>query len=77
MCVCACRGPLNEDVFAAWNKAEVPVMHEDVKELQAMIYKLFLQVSTHTHTTKRDTIQDMQVSQVGFFLLRHCNMIRM
>ncbi|XP_066528338.1 period circadian protein homolog 3 [Hoplias malabaricus] len=36
-------GPLNEDVFAAWNKAELPVMHEDVKELQAMIYKLFLQ----------------------------------
>nr|QGW67272.1 period 3 [Rhamdia quelen] len=36
-------GPLNEDVFAARNKAELPIMHEDVKELQAVIYKLFLQ----------------------------------
>ncbi|XP_034170031.2 period circadian protein homolog 3 [Pangasianodon hypophthalmus] len=36
-------GPLNEDVFAAQSKAELPVMNEDVKELQAMIYKLFLQ----------------------------------
>ncbi|KAI4904845.1 hypothetical protein NFI96_018230 [Prochilodus magdalenae] len=36
-------GPLNEDVFAERNKAELPVLHEDVKELQAMIYKLFLQ----------------------------------
>uniref|UniRef100_A0A8C1LCD0 Period circadian clock 3 n=1 Tax=Cyprinus carpio TaxID=7962 RepID=A0A8C1LCD0_CYPCA len=37
-------GPLNEDVFAARSRAEQPVMCEDVKELQAMIYKLFLQV---------------------------------
>ncbi|XP_022538010.2 period circadian protein homolog 3 isoform X1 [Astyanax mexicanus] len=36
-------GPLNEDVFAARSKEELPVMQEDVKELQAMIYKLFLQ----------------------------------
>ncbi|KAI7794897.1 period circadian protein-like protein 3 [Triplophysa rosa] len=36
-------GPLNEDVFAARRIAEHPVMCEDVKELQAMIYKLFLQ----------------------------------
>uniref|UniRef100_A0A8C2IH90 Period circadian clock 3 n=1 Tax=Cyprinus carpio TaxID=7962 RepID=A0A8C2IH90_CYPCA len=36
-------GPLNEDVFAARSRAEQPVMCEDVKELQAMIYKLFLQ----------------------------------
>lgn len=36
-------GPLNEDVFAARSKAEQPIMCEDVKELQAMIYKLFLQ----------------------------------
>ncbi|XP_073682418.1 period circadian protein homolog 3 isoform X2 [Garra rufa] len=36
-------GPLNEDVFAARSKAEQPVMCEEVKELQAMIYKLFLQ----------------------------------
>ncbi|KAK2874849.1 hypothetical protein Q8A67_022002 [Cirrhinus molitorella] len=35
--------PLNEDVFAARSKEEQPVMCEDVKELQAMIYKLFLQ----------------------------------
>uniref|UniRef100_A0A671LSH6 PAS domain-containing protein n=1 Tax=Sinocyclocheilus anshuiensis TaxID=1608454 RepID=A0A671LSH6_9TELE len=36
-------GPLNDDVFAARSKAEQSVMCEDVKELQAMIYKLFLQ----------------------------------
>lgn len=36
-------GPLNEDVFAARSKADQPVMCEDVKELQAMIHKLFLQ----------------------------------
>uniref|UniRef100_A0A673M307 Period circadian protein homolog 2-like n=1 Tax=Sinocyclocheilus rhinocerous TaxID=307959 RepID=A0A673M307_9TELE len=36
-------GPLNEDVFAARSTAEQSVMCEDVKELQAMIYKLFLQ----------------------------------
>ncbi|KAL7843295.1 hypothetical protein AOLI_G00248070 [Acnodon oligacanthus] len=36
-------GPLNEDVFAAQNKVEPLVMYEDVKELQAIIYKLFLQ----------------------------------
>uniref|UniRef100_A0A8C1ZI77 Period circadian clock 3 n=1 Tax=Cyprinus carpio TaxID=7962 RepID=A0A8C1ZI77_CYPCA len=39
-------GPLNEDVFATRSKAEQPIMCEDVKELQAMIYKLFLQVRT-------------------------------
>uniref|UniRef100_A0A8C1JRN5 Period circadian clock 3 n=1 Tax=Cyprinus carpio TaxID=7962 RepID=A0A8C1JRN5_CYPCA len=39
-------GPLNEDVFAARSKAEQPIMCEDIKELQAMIYKLFLQVRT-------------------------------
>lgn len=36
-------GPLNEDVFATRSKAEQPIMCEDVKELQAMIHKLFLQ----------------------------------
>ncbi|XP_056590239.1 period circadian protein homolog 3 isoform X2 [Triplophysa dalaica] len=36
-------GPLNEDVFAASRIAELPVMCEDVKEIQALIYKLFLQ----------------------------------
>ncbi|XP_058229679.1 period circadian protein homolog 3 isoform X1 [Hemibagrus wyckioides] len=41
-------GPLNEDVFAAQSKAELHVMSEDVKELQAMIYKLFLQ-PVHTN----------------------------
>ncbi|TRY87629.1 hypothetical protein DNTS_009331 [Danionella cerebrum] len=35
-------GPLNEDVFAARSKVEAHLC-EDVKELQAMIYKLFLQ----------------------------------
>ncbi|GAA6104957.1 period circadian protein homolog 3 isoform X1, partial [Tachysurus ichikawai] len=36
-------GPLNEDVFAAKSKADLHIMTENVKELQAMIYKLFLQ----------------------------------
>ncbi len=39
-----CSGPLNEDVFATRSKAVQPIMCEDVKELQAMIHKLFLQV---------------------------------
>uniref|UniRef100_A0A671LTR2 Period circadian protein homolog 2-like n=1 Tax=Sinocyclocheilus anshuiensis TaxID=1608454 RepID=A0A671LTR2_9TELE len=39
-------GPLNEDVFAVRSKAEQLIMCEDVKELQAMIYKLFLQPIT-------------------------------
>ncbi|XP_056158017.1 period circadian protein homolog 3 isoform X2 [Lampris incognitus] len=35
--------PLNEDVFAAGSKVDFPVTHGDVKDLQAKIYKLFLQ----------------------------------
>ncbi|KAM9409212.1 period circadian protein homolog 3 isoform 2-T2 [Pholidichthys leucotaenia] len=35
--------PLNEDVFAAWTKEDIPVTHEAIKDLQAKIYKLFLQ----------------------------------
>uniref|UniRef100_A0A3P8NXR2 PAS domain-containing protein n=1 Tax=Astatotilapia calliptera TaxID=8154 RepID=A0A3P8NXR2_ASTCA len=35
--------PLNEDVFAAKAKEFVPVTHEEIKDLQAKIYKLFLQ----------------------------------
>uniref|UniRef100_A0A8C6M774 Period circadian regulator 3 n=1 Tax=Nothobranchius furzeri TaxID=105023 RepID=A0A8C6M774_NOTFU len=35
--------PLNEDVLAALNRTEVPVSHEEIKDLQAKIYKLFLQ----------------------------------
>ncbi|KAK5872732.1 hypothetical protein PBY51_013406 [Eleginops maclovinus] len=35
--------PLNEDVFAAPTKEDVPVNHEEIKDLQAKIYKLFLQ----------------------------------
>uniref|UniRef100_A0A669CWC2 Period circadian clock 3 n=1 Tax=Oreochromis niloticus TaxID=8128 RepID=A0A669CWC2_ORENI len=35
--------PLNEDVFAARAKEFVPVTHEEIKDLQAKIYKLFLQ----------------------------------
>nr|XP_020489986.1 period circadian protein homolog 3-like isoform X1 [Labrus bergylta] len=35
--------PLNEDVFAARNKDDVLVTHEDIKDLQSKIYKLFLQ----------------------------------
>lgn len=35
--------PLNEDVFAAPTKESVPVTHEEIKDLQAKIYKLFLQ----------------------------------
>ncbi|XP_047665858.1 period circadian protein homolog 3 isoform X3 [Tachysurus fulvidraco] len=41
-------GPLNEDVFAAKSKADLHIMTENVKELQAMIYKLFLQ-PVHTN----------------------------
>ncbi|XP_051531640.1 period circadian protein homolog 3-like isoform X2 [Myxocyprinus asiaticus] len=36
-------GPVNEDVFTAQSNAEQTAMCEDVKELQATIYKLFLQ----------------------------------
>ncbi|KAF7654315.1 hypothetical protein LDENG_00071530 [Lucifuga dentata] len=35
--------PLNEDVFAARSKEDFPVTHEEIKDLQAKIYKLFLQ----------------------------------
>ncbi|CAG5982627.1 unnamed protein product [Menidia menidia] len=35
--------PLNEDVFVAGAKEDVPVTHEEIKDLQAKIYKLFLQ----------------------------------
>ncbi|XP_029991204.1 period circadian protein homolog 3 isoform X4 [Sphaeramia orbicularis] len=35
--------PLNEDVFAAQTKDDFPVTHEEIKDLQAKIYKLFLQ----------------------------------
>ncbi|KAG7238331.1 hypothetical protein INR49_031043 [Caranx melampygus] len=35
--------PLNEDVFAARSKEFFPVTHEEIKDLQAKIYKLFLQ----------------------------------
>ncbi|XP_041639368.1 LOW QUALITY PROTEIN: period circadian protein homolog 3 [Cheilinus undulatus] len=35
--------PLNEDVFAARTKDDVLVTHEEIKDLQAKIYKLFLQ----------------------------------
>lgn len=40
-----CRSPLNEDVFAARPKEDFPITHEDIKDLQAKIYKLFLQVN--------------------------------
>ncbi|XP_060925593.1 period circadian protein homolog 3 [Limanda limanda] len=35
--------PLNEDVFAAWTQEDFTVTHEEIKDLQAKIYKLFLQ----------------------------------
>uniref|UniRef100_A0A667W983 Period circadian clock 3 n=1 Tax=Myripristis murdjan TaxID=586833 RepID=A0A667W983_9TELE len=35
--------PLNEDVFAARTKEDFPVTYEEIKDLQAKIYKLFLQ----------------------------------
>ncbi|KAJ8258736.1 hypothetical protein COCON_G00177480 [Conger conger] len=41
-------GPLNEDVFAAQTKGAGPIVFEEVKELQAQIYKLFLQ-PVHNH----------------------------
>lgn len=40
----ATRSPLNEDVFAAQTNDDVPVTHEEIKDLQGKIYKLFLQV---------------------------------
>ncbi|KAM9859852.1 period circadian protein homolog 3 [Aulostomus maculatus] len=40
--------PLNEDVFAACTKEDFPVTFEEVKDLQAKIYKLFLQ-PVHTN----------------------------
>ncbi|XP_069039905.1 period circadian protein homolog 3 isoform X2 [Lepisosteus oculatus] len=36
-------GPLNEDVFVPRCKGQLPVIDEEIKELQAQIYKLFLQ----------------------------------
>lgn len=42
------RSPLNEDVFAAPSKDDITVSYEEVKDLQAKIYKLFLQVKLHT-----------------------------
>lgn len=38
------RSPLNEDVFAAPTTDDILVTHEEIKDLQAKIYKLFLQV---------------------------------
>ena len=38
------RSPLNEDVFAAPTKDDILVTNEEIKDLQAKIYKLFLQV---------------------------------
>lgn len=35
---------MNEDVFAAPSKDDITVSYEEVKDLQAKIYKLFLQV---------------------------------
>uniref|UniRef100_A0AAQ6A0L9 PAS domain-containing protein n=1 Tax=Amphiprion ocellaris TaxID=80972 RepID=A0AAQ6A0L9_AMPOC len=35
--------PLNEDVFAARSKDDVPITYEEIKDLQGKIYKLFLQ----------------------------------
>ncbi|KAM9522497.1 period circadian protein homolog 3 [Salvelinus alpinus] len=36
-------GPLNEDVFAARSKEDLPIIHKEIKNLQAKKYKLFLQ----------------------------------
>lgn len=46
------RSPLNEDVFAARTKDYVPVTYEEIKDLQAKIYKLFLQVNLLFHLLK-------------------------
>lgn len=35
--------PLNEDVFAARSKDDQPITYEEIKHIQAKIYKLFLQ----------------------------------
>lgn len=45
------RSPLNEDVFAAPSKDDITVSYEEVKDLQAKIYKLFLQVKPDTERT--------------------------
>lgn len=45
------RSPLNEDVFAAPSKDDITVSHEEVKDLQAKIYKLFLQVKPRSERT--------------------------
>lgn len=45
LCCCFLRSPLNEDVFAAQTEGLFPVNYEEIKDLQAKIYKLFLQVT--------------------------------
>ncbi|KAM9800674.1 period circadian protein homolog 3 isoform 1-T1 [Syngnathus typhle] len=40
--------PLNEDVFASPSEVDLTVTHEEIKDLQAKIYKLFLQ-PVHTN----------------------------
>lgn len=42
---------MNEDVFAAPSKDDITVSYEEVKDLQAKIYKLFLQVKPDTERT--------------------------
>lgn len=39
-----CRGPLNEDVFAAPNYTEDRILHPSVQEITEQIYRLLLQV---------------------------------
>lgn len=48
------RSPLNEDVFAAPTKEDIPVTHEEIKDLQAKIYKLFLQVIISPFINRKD-----------------------
>ncbi len=61
------RSPLNEDVFAARPKEDIPVTHEEIKDLQAKIYKLFLQViisKDHSNIYHHFSIEKIKCLQV-------------
>lgn len=49
--VSTARSPLNEDVFAEPTEERIAVTHEEIKDLQAKIYKLFLQVLQFPNVT--------------------------
>lgn len=61
----AIRSPLNEDVFAARPQDDIPVTHEEIKDLQAKIYKLFLQVIILLNT-KHEILLIFKVRHTSF-----------